>query len=544
MTAIDDDMPPFGDDVPPPSIDDMDGPVMDYDDAPAPYDGFEAPSPVPLPKADSKAVSKAPHQDLGFRVPPHNYEAEKALLGALFANNKAYEKVSEYLRPEHFADPIHGTIYKTCVALLERGQIANPVTLSTFFERDKQLADVGGTAYLAELASSAVSIINAGEYGRIIYDNYLKRELIDIGENIVNNAHDGSVESQAMDQIQMAEQRLYDLATSGDVEGGFQSFHDSIMQAIHSAEMAHRRGGGLAGVTSGMRDLDKLLGGLHRSDLIILAGRPSMGKTALVTSMGFKAALKHYHTNGEEGAAVGFFSLEMSAEQLAGRILSQFVEVNSSKMRKGELSNEEFERLVVSSQELHKVPFYIDDTPGLTVSALRTRARRLKRQHGLGLIIIDYLQLMSGSPGSKDNRVQEISEISRGFKMLAKELDVPVIALSQLSRQVEQREDKRPQLSDLRESGSIEQDADVVMFVYRDFYYLDRAEPHKRENEGDDKFAERHQYWEQRMDEMRNKSEVIVGKQRHGPLGSVMLYFNGEYTQFGDLDEIHSDGEF
>ena len=494
---------------------------------------------APMDAAASVSPSSTT-QSLGFRTPPHNYEAEKALLGALFANNKVYERVSEFLRPEHFADPIHGKVFEACMALLERGQIANPVTLTNFFERDSLLADVGGTEYLAQLAGSAVTIINAGEYGRIIYDLYLKRELIGLGEDVVNKAHEGDIETTALDQIQVAEARLYDLATSGEVEGGFQAFTESITEAITSAEAAHRRAGGLAGVTSGLRDLDQVLGGLHRSDLLILAGRPSMGKTALVTNIGYNAAYE-FKKSGKDGpgGVVGFFSLEMSAEQLAGRILAQECRINSSKMRKGELSNPDFDKLVVGAQELATTPFFIDDTPGLTVSALRTRARRLKRQHGLGLIIVDYLQLLSGSPGTRDNRVQEVSEITRGLKMLAKELDVPVIALSQLSRQVENREDKRPQLSDLRESGSIEQDADVVMFVYRDIYYLERAEPNKRESEGDDKFAERQSRWEQRCEEMRNKAEVIIAKQRHGPLANVMLQFTGEFTHFGDLDDTH-----
>jgi len=475
----------------------------------------------------------------GFRTPPCNFEAEKALLGALMYNNKAYDKVSEFLRPEHFADPIHTKVYEACIALMERGQIADPITLSNFFDRDKQLSEIGGNEYLVELAASAVTIINAAEYGRIIHDLYIKRELIHVGTEMVNNAHSGEVLATALDQIQASEQALFNLASMGEVEGGFISFRDSLLQAVHHAQIAHQRGGGLAGVTTGLRDLDKVLGGLHRSDLLILAGRPSMGKTALVTCIAYNAAYAHKMSGGKEGGVVGFFSLEMSAEQLAGRILSQACAINSSAMRKGEMSNDEFERVIVSSQELLDTPLHIDDTPGLTISALRTRARRLKRQHGLDLIIVDYLQLVSGSAETKNNRVNEISEITRGFKMLAKELDVPVIALSQLSRAVESREDKRPMLSDLRESGSIEQDADVVMFIYREFYYLDRDEPHQRDNEGPDKFAERHQHWEQRHGEMENKSEVVIAKQRHGPLGNVPLFFRGEFTQFGDLDEEH-----
>lgn len=542
MTISDDDI-PFGDEPPLADPDDYAAGPSPEESAPdaAPFVEAEPVETVPATKTEwlpAKPANSSLELD-AVRTPPCNFEAEKALLGALMANNKAYDKISEFLRAEHFADPIHTKVFAACVALMERGQIADPITLSNFFERDQQLAEIGGNEYLVELASSAVTIINAAEYGRIIYDLYIKRELIHLGTEMVNRAHSGEVDQHALDQIQSAEQALFNLASMGEVEGGFKSFHDSLYEAIQQAEIAHQRGGGLAGVTTGLRDMDRALGGLHRSDLLILAGRPSMGKTALVTCIAYNAAYAHKISGGKEGGVVGFFSLEMSAEQLAGRILSQACAVNSSAMRKGEMSGEEFERTVAGAQTLMDTPLYIDDTPGLTVSALRTRARRLKRQFGLDLIIVDYLQLVSGSPETKANRVNEISEITRGLKMLAKELDVPVIALSQLSRAVEQREDKRPQLSDLRESGSIEQDADVVMFIFREFYYLDRGEPVKRESEGDDKFAERYQSWEQRKDEMENRSEVIIAKQRHGPLANIPLFFKGEFTQFGDLDEEH-----
>ncbi len=550
MTHSDDDIPFGGADEPPlADPDDYAAGPDEMDPQDAPVDTPDIDRDIQLAEAEIQppatqtewlpARKKNTLEIEGFRTPPCNFEAEKALLGALMANNKAYDKVSEFLRPEHFADPIHTKVFAACIALMERGQIADPITLSNFFDRDQQLSEIGGNEYLVELAASAVTIINAAEYGRIIYDLYIKRELIHLGTEMVNKAHSGEVTTNAVDQIQSAEQALFNLASMGEVEGGFKSFRDSLFEAIQQAQVAHQRGGGLAGVTTGLRDLDKALGGLHKSDLLILAGRPSMGKTALVTCIAYNAAYAYKRSHGKEGGVVGFYSLEMSAEQLAGRILSQACAVNSSAMRKGEMSNEEFERTVAASQELMDTPLYIDDTPGLTVSALRTRARRLKRQHGLDCIIVDYLQLVSGSPETKNNRVNEISEITRGLKMLAKELEVPVIALSQLSRAVEQREDKRPQLSDLRESGSIEQDADVVMFIYREFYYLDRSEPVKRESEGDDKFAERHQMWEQRKEEMENRSEVVIAKQRHGPLANIPLYFKGEFTQFGDLDEEH-----
>jgi len=475
-----------------------------------------------------------------FRSLPHNVEAEKSLLGAIFANNRAHEKVSEFLFPEHFVIAQHGKIYDACSRLIEKGQIANPVSLKRLFEQDEGLIDIGGTAYLVELAESMVSIINAGEYGRIIYDLHLKRSLIGLGEDVVNRAYGGDVEDEATRQIEAAEQTLYDLATTGNYEGGFQPFKTSVITALRMAEGAHKRDGALAGVTSGLVDIDTMLGGLHPSDLLVLAGRPSMGKTALATNIAFNAAYTHQQTNGEQGAVVGFFSLEMSAEQLATRIISEQTQISSDSIRKGKITTPEFDRLVAGSQALHDIPIFIDDTPALTVSALRTRARRLKRQHKLGLIVVDYLQLISGSGSSRnDGRVQEVSEITRGLKTLAKELDLPVIALSQLSRAVEQREDKRPMLSDLRESGSIEQDADVVMFIFREEYYLERKGASQHENESDDKFFLRQQRNEERLEKVRNIAELIVAKQRHGPVGTVELQFTGKFTRFSDLERIH-----
>lgn len=480
-----------------------------------------------------------------FRQMPHNVEAEKALLGAVFANNRAYETVSEYLRPEHFALVAHGKIFEAAGKLIERGQMADSTTLHNYFQNNDSLSDIGGPAYLDEVTASAVSVINAGEYGRLVYDLYLKRELINLGEDVVNRAYGGEVDETATNQIEMAEQHLYDLATAGEYEGGFKPFKDTIIEAISQAEAAHKREGKLAGVTSGFRDLDALLGGLHPSDLLILAGRPAMGKSALAANIAFNAAYTYKQTNGAEGAVAGFFSLEMSSEQLAARILSEQSNISSNLMRKGELTDDEFSRLVMASQTLHQIPLFMDDTPALTVSALRTRARRLKRQHNLGLIVVDYLQLISGSAHSRsDGRVQEVSEITRGLKTLAKELDVPVIALSQLSRQVENREDKRPQLADLRESGSIEQDADVVMFIYRDEYYLEKAEPKQRADESGEKLAQRMQNWEERLARVRNLAEVIVAKQRHGPVGLVRMMFDGQYTRFGDLDQSYTDDPY
>ncbi|MDF2764293.1 MAG: helicase, partial [Rhodospirillales bacterium] len=481
--------------------------------------------------------------ELTYRQPPHNYEAEQALLGAILVNNQVYDRVNEFLRAEHFFDPVHGRVYAAIGGLLERGQVANPVTLKGQFDQDPALAEVGGAQYLIRLAAAVVSIINAADYGRIVHDLYLRRQLIELGEEVVNEAYEHDSEVEATDQIEKAEQRLFTLAETGQIEGGPIILSQSLAQAIRTAEAAYKRDSHITGVTTGLSDLDKKLGGLHPSDLIILAGRPSMGKTALATNIAFNAALAYREVRDEagqvkvlDGAKVAFFSLEMSSEQLATRILSEQTQISSDRIRRGEVREEDFPKFVEAAQRLSRLPFFIDDTPALSVSALRTRARRLKRQHGLGLIVIDYLQLMRPPAGSRsDNRVQEISDITRGLKAIAKELEVPVVALSQLSRAVENREDKRPQLADLRESGSIEQDADVVMFIFREQYYLERAEPKQRPDESDDKFNERFTRWQDRCTKVYNVAEVNIAKQRHGPIGTVELYFDGAVTKFGDL---------
>ena len=495
---------------------------------------------------ENTASSKVtPLRDGGaFRSPPHNIEAEQALLGAILVNNSAYHRVSDFLVAEHFAEGVHGRIYAAIAKLIERGQIANPVTLKNLFDQDGALTEIGGAQYLARLATSVVTIINAEDYGRTIHDLYLRRQLIDIGEGTVNDAYNYDLERDARSQIEGAEKKLFDLATSGQYEGGFRAFNQALTEAIVMAEAAFKRSGRTSGVSTGFTDLDKLLGGLHPSDLVILAGRPSMGKTALATNIAFNAA-KSYRpmrtpdgrTVADDGAVIGFFSLEMSAEQLATRVLSEESGVASDRIRRGEVSHEDFDRFVQASQKLASVPLYIDDTPALTIAGLRTRARRLMRQQGLGLIIVDYLQLLRGTGDGRgaENRVQEISEITRGLKALAKELDVPVVALSQLSRAVEQREDKRPMLSDLRESGSIEQDADVVMFVFREQYYLERKEPTKLEFDDDKKYNEAYEKWHTRLAEVDGTAEVIIGKQRHGPVGKVTLRFDGAITKFGNF---------
>ena len=480
------------------------------------------------------ALRRSDDDTPAFRQPPANVEAEQALLGAILVNNRAFEQVSEFLRPEHFADPVHGRIFDAVAKQINRGQAANPTTLQFYFERDEQLVERGGHAYLARLAASAITVINARDYGSTIHDLFLRRQLIALGEDTVNEAYAPDIEDRATDQIERAEQRLYDLATVGDYQSGFREFPGVLTSTVREIEAAFKRDGKLVGLSTGLTDLDALLGGLHNSDLLILAGRPSMGKTALATNIAFHAAKTFREEIDEignkvvvDGGAVGFFSLEMSAEQLAARILSEEAGISSDKMRKGQISDRDFDQLAHTMRELQNARIFIDDTPALTISALRTRARRLKRQHGLGLIVIDYLQLLSSAGPRSDNRVQEVSEITRGLKTLAKELEVPVLALSQLSRQVEQRDDKRPQLADLRESGSIEQDADVVMFIFREEYYHSRREPREGTPE--------HANWQTEGEKFHNVAEVIVAKQRHGPTGRVLLHFNAMLTKFGNL---------
>ena len=479
-----------------------------------------------------------------FKNPPGNVEAEQALIGAIMLNNRAYEAVSDFLKPDHFCDPVHAKVYDSICLLIEQGHQANPITLKSYLEQDPVIQEAGGMNYLTSLANSVITIVNTSEYGRLIYDLHIRRELIDVGHNMVNDAFSVDPDQTAQNQIEISEQKLFDLSATGSIKGGLEQFGTALTAAIDMAEAAHRRDGALAGTTTGLHDLDEKLGGLHQSDLIILAGRPAMGKTALATTIAFNAAkyLQKVDSNDEQGKLVAFFSLEMSAEQLATRILSERSRLSSHKIRTGKLGQSDFSELVRASQELHNIPLFIDDTPALTISAMRTRCRRLARKgrndshKGLGLIIVDYLQLLDGSSANRnDGRVQEISAISRGLKALAKELDVPVLALSQLSRAVEQREDKKPQLADLRESGSIEQDADVVMFVYRDEHYLERKEPQRNNFDSEEKFQDQYRRWQEDMDRVHNRAELIIGKQRHGPVGTVKLLFEPDFTHFGNL---------
>ena len=465
---------------------------------------------------------------------PHSIEAEQQLLGAILTNNDLFDRVASIVRADHFYDPVHARIFETASARIAKNNLASPVTLKAFMEDDTGLAELGGPAYLVRLAGAAISSFAVRDYAEMIYDLAIRRELITVGNDIAAKAARVDVDSEPKEQIVDAEQKLYALAEQGQTEQGFQSFLTAVTDAVKVANAAYQREGGLAGVSTGLLDMDKKLGGLHRSDLLILAGRPSMGKTSLATNVAFniaRAYKKGITASGEEGAidggVVGFFSLEMSAEQLATRILSEVAEIPSNQIRRGDFTESEFRRIVDAAKELESAPLFIDDTPALPISQLAARARRLKRTHGLDALFIDYLQLVRGT-GRSENRVNEISEITMGLKAIAKELDIPVIALSQLSRQVENREDKRPQLSDLRESGSIEQDADVVMFVFREEYYKEREKPGDHEL---DKMG----IWQEEMERLHGKAEVVIGKQRHGPIGTVELSFEGQFTRFGNL---------
>ena len=470
-----------------------------------------------------------------YRSAPHNLEAEQALLGAILVNNDAADRVSAFLEPGHFYEAVHARIYEAASSLIRMGKLASPVTLKTYFERDETLAEIGGATYLARLAAAATTIINAEEYARTIYELATRRRLIEVGTDVVNDSFDTPVEMQARDLIERAEQALYELAEQGKYGQGFQPFGMALTEAVDMAAAAYQRDGGLSGISTHLKDMDEKLGGLQASDLVILAGRPAMGKTSLATNIAYAVASAYeaeHRSDGTtkvlNGGVVAFFSLEMSAEQLATRIISEQAEISSEKIRRGKISEEEFHRIVEVSQQLQSLPLYIDATGGLTIAQVAARARRLKRQRGLGLLVIDYLQLLAGSSRrAAEGRVQEVSEITTGLKALAKELQVPILALSQLSRQVESRDDKRPQLADLRESGSIEQDADVVMFIYREEYYLGRKEPRPNTPE--------HLEWQDQMDQVTGVAEVIIGKQRHGPTGTVNLHFNPNLTKFGNL---------
>jgi replicative DNA helicase len=485
---------------------------------------------------DQTARKPAPETPALFRAAPHNIEAEQALLGAVLVNNEAFYRVSDFLLPEHFFEAVHQKVFELASSLIRMNKVASPVTLKTFLPPDLDIGGLSASQYLARLAAEATTVINAEDYGRTIYDLFIRRSLIIIGSDMVNVAYDAPVDLAPRDQIEDTERRLYELAEIGRYDGGFQPFANAVTTAIEMTSRAYQRDGHLSGLATGLHDLDRMMGGLQASDLVILAGRPGMGKTALATNMAYNIAkgwAGEVRADGRmgtiNGGIVGFFSLEMSAEQLATRIIAEQTNIPSSRMRRGEIDpNDEFSRITAAASEMEKIPFYIDESGGLSIAALAARARRLKRQRGLDLLVIDYIQLMQGSSHrAQQGRVQEVTEITTGLKALAKELAVPILALSQLSRQVESRDDKRPQLSDLRESGSIEQDADVVMFVFREEYYLKNKEPRLN--------TEEHFKWQGEMDAALGKADVIIGKQRHGPTGTVQLHFDANVTRFSDL---------
>jgi replicative DNA helicase len=471
--------------------------------------------------------------ETALRAAPQNVEAEQALLGAILINNDAFDRVSDFLKPEHFAHEFHRRTYEIAGSLIRAGKLASPITIKTFLG-DHDLGGVTVPQYLSRIAAEATTIINAHDYGRTIYDLALRRELIRIGEDVVNVAYDAPVDASPREQIEEAERRLYQIAEGGRYDGGFARFSDALKTAVDMAAKAYERDGNLSGIATGLIDLDRYMGGLQPSDLVILAGRPGMGKTALATNIAFLIAKAHEAeilADGTRrtvnGGVVGFFSLEMSAEQLATRIIAEQSAVASYKIRRGDITEQDFHRISQAVSDMQSIPFYIDQTGGISIAQLAARARRLKRQRGLDLLVVDYLQLLSGSKTRGDNRVQELTEITTGLKALAKELNVPILALSQLSRQVEQRDDKRPQLADLRESGSIEQDADVVLFVFREEYYLKNREPRAG--------TEEHVSWMNEMERAHGRAELIIGKQRHGPTGTIPLQFEAELTRFTNL---------
>ena len=453
---------------------------------------------------------------------PSNIEAEQALLGSVLVNNDIIDEISNIITSKDFYDPLHSKIYSLIESLHNRGMIANPITLKNSFEKDENLSEIGGTEYLVKLTRFSSSVKQSVDYAKIIHEKFVRRELVQISEKLSEDSVDETVEKSGETIIQDTEKLLFDLAERGTFSQSFLKFNQALDQTIEMATNAMKNDQGIVGVPTGLNDLDERLGGLHKSDLVIIAGRPSMGKTALATNIAYYAAKKILDSGKK--SSIAFFSLEMSSEQLSTRILSEQSRIKSNDIRRGKVSEEEFNRLIESSRNIHELPLYIDETPAITISTLSNRARRIKRLFGLDMIVVDYIQLMTTGSKRFDGRVQEISEITQGLKALAKELGVPVLALSQLSRAVEQRDDKKPQLADLRESGSIEQDADVVMFVFREEYYLERKEPKLGTIE--------HGEWQAKMNEILGTADIIIGKQRHGPTGNVKVEFEGIYTKF------------
>ena len=453
---------------------------------------------------------------------PNNIEAEQSVIGSILLTNEIFDEINILLNSKYFYDPMHQKIFEAVESLIYKGMLANPITLKNYFEDEKD--DLNVPEYLVKITKFSTSSRQAIEYSKIIYDMYVRRELIKISEQTIDNAKVNDLDSSGQNIIENSERLLFDLAEKGSFNSSLIKFDDAMKQTIEMASAAYKNEGGIVGVPSGLRDLDDKLGGFHQSDLIIIAGRPSMGKTSLATNIAFNAA-KHIQDTGKK-SSIAFFSLEMSSEQLSTRILSEQARIGSNDIRRGRISDEQFDQFLETSKNIAELPLFIDETPAISIAAMSNRARRIKRLHGLEMIVVDYIQLMRGTTSNKDGRVQEISQITQGLKAIAKELGIPVLALSQLSRQVEQRDDHKPQLADLRESGSIEQDADVVMFVYREGYYLQRKEPREATVE--------HAEWQAKMNEVAHLAEIQIGKQRHGPIGKVTLEFEERFTKFKD----------
>ena len=457
-----------------------------------------------------------------FKELPNNIEAEQSVIGSILVTNEIFDEISTIISSSNFHDPMHQKIFNAIENLIYKGMLANPITLKNYFEDEKD--DLNIPEYLVKITKFSTSLRQAIEYSKIIYDMFVRRELIKISEQTIDSANISDLDINGQNIIENSERLLFDLAEKGSFNSSMLKFDDAMKQTIEMASAAYKNEGGIVGVPTGLRDLDDKLGGLHQSDLIIIAGRPSMGKTSLATNIAFNAA-KFIQDNGKK-SSVAFFSLEMSSEQLSTRILSEQARIGSNDIRRGRISDEQFDQFLETSKNIAELPLFIDETPAISIAAMSNRARRIKRLHGLDMIVVDYIQLMRGTTYNKDGRVQEISQITQGLKAIAKELGIPVVALSQLSRQVEQRDDHRPQLADLRESGSIEQDADVVMFVYREGYYLQRKEPREATVE--------HAEWQAKMNEVSHLAEIIIGKQRHGPIGKVTLEFEERFTKFKD----------
>ena len=459
-----------------------------------------------------------------FKELPNNIEAEQAVIGSILVSNDIFDDVSIIIDNKKFYDPVHQKIFAAIENLISKGMLANPITLKNYFENDNSLAELEGHEYLVKLTKFSTTIRQAIEYSKIVYDMHIRRELIKISETMTENASNKILDLPGNKIIEDSERLLFDLAEKGSFNTSFIKFDQALNYTIEMASNAYKNEEGIVGVPTGLTDLDDRLGGMHNSDLLIIAGRPSMGKTALATNIAFHAA-KKLQQKGTK-SSIAFFSLEMSSEQLSTRILAEQSRIKSNDIRRGRISEEQFDKFIETSKNISELPLYIDETPAISIAAMSNRARRIKRLYGLDLVVVDYIQLMSAS-NTRDGRVQEISEITKGLKALAKELSVPVLALSQLSRAVEQRDDKKPQLSDLRESGSIEQDADVVMFVYREAYYLERKEPRPATVD--------HAEWQAKMNEVSNLAEIIIGKQRHGPTGNINVEFEAMFTKFRDI---------